>query len=112
MRSPRPRPHQQNLVCYGCDFLSYKPGRRKTGTQLKQQATESTREGKTVNGSMGRRVNVFFERHKVLIVILGRSKPEWTNIHLGYLELIYAPTSIHVSPKLIPNKTPQLATKP
>ena len=42
-------------------FLSYRPGERETGTRLKKQMTEPTREGKTVNGSVGRRVIVFFQ---------------------------------------------------
>ena len=66
-------------------FQSYRPQRRETGTQLKLQTTESTREGKMVNGYVGRRVNVLFQQHKVLIVVLGRSKPKWTNLHFGSL---------------------------
>jgi len=63
-----------------------------------------------VNESMGRRVNVFFQQHKVLTVILGQSKPKYTNLCSRFLELITAPNWIHVSPKLVPTETTLLGT--
>ena len=59
-----------------------------TRTQVKQQTTKSTRKGIKEKQGMGlweEEMKVFFQQHKVLSIVLGRSKSEWTSLHSGCL---------------------------